>query len=142
MDKRTYLEDIISIALLYRKAYVGTDMISYDKLLEFDKIVNKNLDSMNSQCLKNVRGSDYVAFYRLVTDENGNKFAVILSNANLEYAWKIHMGLASTDTLTATQMDNALNVIGLEKIIKNNEVSIVQKSVKKKKNDIILKLVK
>ena len=43
MGKFTYESDIVAIALLYRKKYAGTDMISYDKIKKFDEIINKNL---------------------------------------------------------------------------------------------------
>ncbi len=50
MGKRTYMSDITAMALLYRKEYSGTTMILYDKVKDFDRIINEYLEDMNSSC--------------------------------------------------------------------------------------------
>lgn len=84
MGKRTYESDIIAMALLYRKQYVGTDMLSYDKALEFDAIINENLDNMNSKFSIGPRCEQTSELYRVLQDENGNIYAVINPNTDLK----------------------------------------------------------
>lgn len=59
MGKRTYESDIVAMALLYRKKYVGSDMISYEKAMQFDQVINENLNIMNSDCGICIRCSYY-----------------------------------------------------------------------------------
>lgn len=134
MEKRTYLEDIISLALLYRKKYIGTEMISYESILKYNKVIEDNLISMNSQCFDYTKSSDYVSVYRLVTDENFKKHAIILSSINLNYAWSIYSGCLPKDVWVASQMDNALEVIGLKKDMIKDELPVMDDLNKISKN--------
>ena len=77
MGKRTNEVDIIAMALLYRKEHVGTDMISYTKAIEFDRVINKNLDKMEVECGIGIRNETSSPLYRLMSDENGIVYAVI-----------------------------------------------------------------
>lgn len=142
MGKRTYESDIIAMALLYRKEYIGSDMISLDKAKEFDKTINDNLDSINSKSGIGIRYSCYddSNLFTIMTGENNKLYAVINPNANLKDAWSFHIGLLPTDVIIAAQMDNALSIIGLKKIIDkdNNKIYITKKEqvprlIKKKK---------
>lgn len=145
MGKRTYESDIVAMALLYRKEYVGSDMISYEKAVQFDQVINENLNIMNSDCGIGIGYSYYdnSKLFTKMTDENGNLYAVIIPNADLEEAWRIHIGCLPTDVIIASQMDNALGVIELEKKIdestkricftqKNNDISKKKELIKKK----------
>lgn len=116
MGKRTYESDIIAMALLYRKQYVGTDMLSYDKALEFDAIINENLDNMNSKLSIGPKCDRTSELYRLLQDENGNVYAVINPNADLEKAWELHIGCLPIDIIIAAHQENALKTIGLRRM--------------------------
>lgn len=144
MEKRTYESDIVAMALLYRKEYIGSDMISYEKAKKFDQVINDNLNIMNSDCGIGIRYSYYddSKLFTKMTDENGNLYAVIIPNADLKEAWQTHIGCLPIDVIVASQMDNALDVIELEKKIdestkkiyfiqKNNEISQKKKLIKK-----------
>ena len=116
IGKRTYESDIIAVALLYRKQYVGTDMLSYNKALEFDAIINENLDSMNSKLSIGPKCNQASELYRLLQDENDNVYAVINSNADLEKAWELHIGCLPIDIIIAIHQENALKTIGLRRM--------------------------
>ena len=49
MKTRTKFEDIASMALIYTNRALGNKMISYDKVEEFDRVINENLDIMQSE---------------------------------------------------------------------------------------------
>lgn len=116
MEKRTYLADTIAMALLYRKQYVESEMLSYDQAIEFDRIINENLEAMNSSCRIGIRydGYDTSDLFVKMTDENGKLYCVIVPGADLEKAWHFHIGCLPTDVLIAAQMPNALQLINLE----------------------------
>ena len=113
MGKRTYETDIAAIALLYRKKYVGSDILSYDKILRFDDIINKNLDNMEATCGIGIKNEEVSQLYFIMTDEFGNKCAVINPNANLKEAWMHYIGNIPTEVYVASEMNNALEEIGL-----------------------------
>ena len=116
IGKRTYESDIIAMALLYRKQYVGTDMLSYDKALEFDAIINENLDNMNSKFSIGPRCEQTTELYRILQDENGNIYAVINPNTDLKKAWEWHIGCLPIDVVIAAHQENALKTIGLRSV--------------------------
>ena len=124
MGKRTYESDIVALALLYRKKYANTDMISYDKIRKFDTIINKNLDDMEASCGIGIRNESISNLYFIIADENGKACAVINPITDLKSAWKYHIGCLPTEVLIASEMDNALKEIGLitvnEKTIDRN----------------------
>ena len=113
MGKRTYESDIIAMALLYRKQYAGTDMLSYDKALEFDAVINENLDNMNSKFSIGPRCEQTSELYRILQDENGNVYAVINHDADLKRAWEWHIGCLPIDVVISAHQENALKTIGL-----------------------------
>ena len=113
MGKRTYESDIVAMALFYRKEYASTDMLSYDKILNFDKVINNNLDEMEATCGIGIRCENTSNLYFVITGEDGQSCAVINPNVELKMAWKYHVGCLPIDVLIASQMDNALKEIGL-----------------------------
>ena len=113
MGKRTYESDIVAMVLLYRKEYVGTDMILYEKAINYDRVINYNLDNMNSSCGIGIRSEEESLLYFLIQGEDNKLYAVIRPEADLKKAWSYHIGCLPTDVVVASQMDNALSEIGL-----------------------------
>lgn len=113
MGKRTYESDIIAMALLYRKEYVGTDMIAYIKAVNFDRVINGNLDEANAQCGIGIRNEIPSPLYSLMTGENGTLYAVINLGVDLEKMWQWHIYNLPAQVMSASYMDNALKEIGL-----------------------------
>lgn len=110
---RIHKEDIITMALLYRKKYAGTEMISYEKVEEYERIVNDNLDEMNS----NYGNKPFAIFkdcriYTILLDENGKLFAVIGPDNDLMEAKRL-MNYLPLDLVISSTRDNALSAIGL-----------------------------
>ena len=103
-------------------------MISYDKAQEFDKVVNENLDAMNSSSGIGLRGNNESKLYFLANDEKGKMFAVINPSSDLSEARDWHLGSLPADIIKASLMPNALSVIGLELV----EGRIEQKKDKQK----------
>ena len=113
MGKRTYENDIVAIALLYRKKYASTDMLSYDKIRRFDKVINNNLDKMDANCGIGIRDERDSELYFVMTDENGQSCAVINPKVDLKASWRYYIGSSPIEVLIASEMDNALKEIGL-----------------------------
>ena len=111
MGKRTYESDMVAMALLYRKEYAGTDMIAYDKVINFDRVVNENLDKANADCGICIRNEIPSPLYRLMTDENGVLYAVINPGVDLEKMWKWHIYCLPAQVMSASYMDNVLKEI-------------------------------
>ena len=132
MGKRTYETDIVAMALLYVNECDGTGLLLYDKIIEFDNIINENLDEMNSSCGIGIRmeNDNDNRLYFIAKDEYGNRYAIINPNANLKKAKEWHLGTLPLDVIIASQKSNALSVIGLE--LENGHFKKKQNKVKKK----------
>lgn len=139
MGKRTYLADTIAMALLYRKEYVGTQMIEYDNALAFDEVINQNLDMMNFNFnikLENSWDEESDLFVKM-QDENGKLYVAIKPDADLEEAWKIHVGCLPAKILLAAQSPNALETIHLEFVdgtLKDKQNGELTKGIKFRKS--------
>ena len=124
MGKFTYESDIVAMALLYRKKYAGTDMISYDKIKRFDEVINKNLDDMEANCGISLRDEVPSELYFVASSEKKERYAIMNPDADLKKAWEYHVGCLPIDIMIASLMDNALVEIGLisvdDKIIDRN----------------------
>ncbi len=114
MGTRTKFEDIASMALIYTNRALGNKMISYDKTVEFDKVINENLDIMNSEIEILLFYNEESRIYFHATDETGKVYLVIDPNADLKKAEQYHIGCLPLDIVIASQMDNALETLGLE----------------------------
>lgn len=137
MGKRTNISDITVMALLYRRRSVGTTMLSYDRINEFDRIINQNLDAMQSTCSRNLRYSYEVnsETYHNGLSENGTNYAILVPNVNLDKSWERHINRLPIDVITASQMENALSVIGL-KIINHDFVPTYFSEIPKLKREL------
>lgn len=123
MGKRTYESDIVAMALLYRYESNGSMMLSYDKIEKFDKIINENLDDMNSSCGIGIRHEEDSELYFTSTDESGKLYAIIKPGSDIKRLWEYHVGCLPLDVIIASQMQNALDVIGLK--LKNNKFECI-----------------
>lgn len=114
MGKRTKFEDIASMALIYTNRATGNKMISYDKVEKFDKIINENLDNMNSKINPSLFYDEESKLYFHANDENGKLYLVIDPSVDIKVAQDYHIGCLPIDIVVASQMENALNIIGLQ----------------------------
>ena len=132
MGKRTYESDVVTMALLYVNECDETGLLLYDKIIEFDNIINENLDEMNSSCRIGIRmeNDNDNRLYFIEKDEDGNRYAIINPNVNIEKAKELHLGTLPLDVIVASQKPYALSVIGLE--LENGHFKKKQNKVKKK----------
>lgn len=112
MGKRIMFEDAVNLALIYINKATGRNMISYDKASEFDRVINNNLDNMNSSVSFSYDNESKLYFP--ATDENGRTYLVIDPNVDIKTIKRCTIGSLPTDVLVASQKKNALNVIGLK----------------------------
>lgn len=128
MGKRTYLADTIMLALLYRYQYLGSTMIKYEQVKQYDQIINENLELINSKYGISVRNPEYEDsnFYFLARDEENTLYVILSPAANLKDAWNWHIDLLSTDIIIAAQMPNALAIINLQ--LENGQITKLEKS--------------
>jgi len=134
MNRKTNLSEIIAIALLYKSSCSNINMISYEKILEYDKVINDNLEYNDTKA--NYAFYDYSSeeeLYFIGVDETNKKYAIINPNSDLNKFWEKIIGTISIDILVASQMENALEVIGL---MKNSDNQIVKISYKQKQKTI------
>lgn len=120
MGKMTFEDDIIAMALLYRKKYANTDMISYDKIKKFDNVLNSNLENLNIQFPTTPDINEQSKLYSFVKNEDDITYVVINQNIDLNEYWSYHIGCLPLEIVIASQLDNALKEIGLIKI--NNKI--------------------
>lgn len=130
MGKRTDTTDIIAMALLYRNECCKTGMILYEKALEFDKVINENLDLMNDLYGLGIMGKTDNRLFFTATNEEGELYAIIKPDADIEEARRWHIRCLPLEVVVASQMPNALDVIGLE---------LVNGELKEKENKIDIK---
>ena len=114
MGKRTKFEDIASMALLYTNRVTDNKIISYDKVMVFDRVINENLDAMGSEINPFLSYEEESRLFFTTTDETGKVYLVINPDADLKAAQSYHIGCLPLDVILASQMENALNVIGLQ----------------------------
>lgn len=118
MSKRIYFEDITTLALLYHyEATQGISrMLPKSLIEEYDKMIDKNLDEMNST-INVVYPLDYEKLiYRNTQDENGEWYSVLRFDLDIgEEKYRITHN-SQKDLLAAAKMANALETIGIQLI--------------------------
>lgn len=116
MGKRTCFEDIAVIALSYLNESQETKkMLSYDKVKEYDKIINDNLEAMNSQITLPSSFEEGNSFYYFRGEDENNKIYLIINpNVNIKAAMKNILGYLPNEIIVASQKANALKAIGLQ----------------------------
>lgn len=117
MANKIYCEDAYCLGLLYTYMNTGISMVPYDNLIMYGDIVNKNIEDIekNNVSLPLWTGEEE-KIYSVVGDIDGNMYFSLLPDFDLDKAVSMHMGCLSSDALVASQMDNALSVLGLQKV--------------------------
>lgn len=117
MANKIYWEDAYCLGLLYTYMNTGISMVPYDNLIMYGDIVNKNIEDIekNNESLP-LWTDEEEKIYSVVGDIDGNMYFSLLPDLDLDKAISMHMGCLSSDALVASQMDNALSVLGLQKV--------------------------
>lgn len=100
--------------ILYTNRVTGNRIISCDKALAFGRIINENLDAMGSEINPFLSYEEDFRLFLATSEETGKVYLVMNPNADLQAAQSYHIGCLPLDVVLASQMENALNVIGLQ----------------------------
>ncbi len=133
MSKRVYFEDITTLALLYH--YEATKshsrMLPHIIIKEYDRIIDKNLDDMNSS-IDIVYPLDYAKLiYKNTQDENGNWY-----DLDVEYERYNIVNNTTRDLIVTSQMPNALEALGIQMI--DGKMKKMEKTHHKEENIVRL----
>jgi len=128
MSSRIYMEDTVTIALLYNFDATGSMMLSLDKIKEFDCKIDGNLEEMSSK-VNMIYPIDYSKLiYFTSYDEKGNWYYILKQDFDREQTEIDYMCKIPIDVIRASKRENALDVLGLK--LEDNKI------VKKEKNKV------
>ena len=115
MGKRIYFEDVASIALLYNYKVTKRNMLSLNRVKEFDVALDKKLDEMNSnvQCVYPLDYSKLIYFYS--QDENDKEYLILKYDFDYEKA-EHDLLQFPLDIYKAIRDNEVLNVLDIEMI--------------------------
>ena len=117
-------EDAAVIALSYlSRANSNIIMVPYDKVRNFKRIIEMNLDEMNSQINSPFEYFDESPFYFRGTNYTGEFYFILKPTADIESAMHYIMGYLPHDIYVASRKPNALKAIDLELL--NGEFKII-----------------
>lgn len=122
----------LGIGLLYLSRVTMDARITDDELLMFKKQINDNLEQMNINSNSLGYWDSYLLyFFENSIDENGNIEYWIKPDVDFEYYRSIFISRTGLNILIASQKDNALEILGLEKadnhIVKRKKEKIKEK---------------
>lgn len=131
MSRRVFKEDTASFALLYYYEATGYMMLPESKINSYDRIVDDNLDEMNSKInmIHPINNSKLIYF--VTWDENHNKYYILKPDIDIGQARYDYVIGTPFDVIKASQMENALNSLGLK--LEDGKIRIIENKVKKLK---------
>ena len=115
--RKSYIEDVYSLGLIYVYMYSHKTrkMVSLYDLEAFYKEIEKNLKIMGSE-YHGIFSTNEDSIYFISSNENGEIYYILKPTFDLKKAIKNYIDSPSINYLVASQMDNALNTLGLVKI--------------------------
>lgn len=130
MGKRIYFEDAASIALLYNYKVTKRNMLSLNRVKEFDSALDKKLDEMNSnvQCVYPLDCSKLIYFY--TQDENDKEYLILKHDFDYEKA-EHDLLQFPLDIYKAIRDNEVLKVLNIE-VVDGELKKIEDGKVKKK----------
>lgn len=117
---RVNFNDIINVALLYRKFYAGSDTLPLNKIYRFKEEVCKNLRGFGNCDLSEIgvmdleNSDDKIFFIKL--ESNNSPQLILKENVDVDKALCSYVYRLPVGVVIATQGSNALNCIDLEKV--------------------------
>lgn len=126
---KIFSEDAYCLGLLYSYIYSGKKMVLLDDLNSFHETIEKNLENTDAMDMySTVWHDDEPCIYYSSNGKNGEVYYVLYPDFDLEKAKSKYIGCLSTKVLVASQEDNALECLGLQKnegnIKKKDNISI------------------
>lgn len=116
MSKRVFLEEIVTLALVYNYEASSSvsRMLPKSVVQEYDRVIDANLDEMQST-IDIVYPLNYAKLiYTNTQDEKGNWYYVIKYDVDMENKSYNILASIKEDLKIASQMPNALEVLGIQ----------------------------
>lgn len=116
---RVYSEDAYCLGLLYVYIYSNTmqQMVLIDDLKKIHNCIEENLEAMNStmnNIYATIWNDNEESIYFTSNNKNGETYYILKPRFDLKRAKSLYIGCLPLDILVASQMDNALNCLGLQ----------------------------
>ena len=131
---RMYSEDAYCLGLLYVYQYSNTvqKMVLLDDLKNFHNCIERKLD----KDYFNLWNDNDEQIYFASSNKNGEIYYILDPMFDYSRAQSLYIGILPVDVLIASQKENALNTLGLEKV---NGVIRIKSNQKQVNNDKVLK---
>lgn len=125
---KIFSEDAYCLGLLYAYIYSGKKMMLLDDLNKFYETIENNLADIDVMDIyATIWYDNQPRIYYSSEGKNGEVYYVLYPDFDLKKAKCKYIGCLSTQTLIASQKDNALDCLGLQKI---------ERTIKRKENNI------
>lgn len=135
---RMYSEDAYCLGLLYVYQYSNTvqKMVLLDDLKNFHNCIESNLEEKGNKDYLNFWNDNDEQIYFASSNKNGEIYYILDPMFDYSRAQSLYIGILPVDVLIASQEENALNTLGLEKV---NGVIRIKSNQKQVNNDKVLK---
>lgn len=135
---RMYSEDAYCLGLLYVYQYSNTvqKMVLLDDLKNFHNCIESNLEEKGNKDYFNFLNDNDEQIYFASSNKNGEIYYILDPMFDYSRAQSLYIGILPVDVLIASQEENALNTLGLEKV---NGVIRIKSNQKQVNNDKVLK---
>lgn len=135
---RMYSEDAYCLGLLYVYQYSNTvqKMVLLDDLKNFHNCIESNLEEKGNKDYFNFWNDNDEQIYFASSNKNGEIYYILDPMFDYSRAQSLYIGILPVDVLIASQEENALNTLGLEKV---NGVIRIKSNQKQVNNDKVLK---
>ena len=128
MSTMIYKEDTTTIALLYNYMATRDMLLSAEKIDEFDKIVDSNLEEMNIKLMVYQLDPSKLIYFTS-WDEYGNQYYILKPNFDAERAVMDYIYQRPFAIQKATQKENALDLLGLK--LENGDIKTKEVKVRR-----------
>lgn len=112
---KIFSEDAYCLGLLYSYIYSGRTMMLLEDLKNFHKMIERNLIDTDVMDINAASWYDEQSIYYQSEGKNGELYYALFPNFNLNKAELAYIGSLSPKVLVASQKENALNCLGLQK---------------------------
>lgn len=135
---RMYSEDAYCLGLLYVYQYSNMvqKMVLLDDLKNFHNCIESNLEEKGNKDYFNFWNDNDEQIYFASSNKNGEIYYILDPMFDYSRAQSLYIGILPVDVLIASQKENALNTLGLEKV---NGVIRIKSNRKQVNNDKVLK---
>lgn len=114
--EKMFCEDAYCLGLLYSHIYAGRNKVLLSDLKKFHEAIEANLEKHDvCDIYATIWYDNEPAIYYSSKDKDGHVYYALYPEFDLDEAKSKYIGCISIKSLVASQQNNALNCIGLEK---------------------------